>query len=164
MKTQLVVGAILAILGGFIGKILEIVFNRYNSNKENKRIFIVFLNNLKYSCDIVIEYHGRNLTVLPSQLNIISSAFMFYEKNIEKIMGYVIERKREKDFSRWLERVYTAFVNVQTANQIILTQPQLPSSPATVPLVEQARTNFPNYLRELKAAIDETDDLKERVG
>lgn len=88
---------------------------------------------------------------------------MFYDKNIDKIMGYVISRKREKEFSRWLERVYTAFINVQTTNQFILTQGQLPGLPATASLIEQAKTNFPNYLQELKAAIEETEDLKSRM-
>jgi hypothetical protein len=33
VKTQLVVGAVLAIVGGFVGKILEIFFNGYVPKK-----------------------------------------------------------------------------------------------------------------------------------
>ena len=164
MKTQLVVGAVLAIVGGFVGKVLEVLFDQFKTRNENKRIFCVFLDNLKHSCKIVFENHGRTKTILPSQLNIISTGFNFYDRNIDKIMGYVIARKRENDFSRWLERVYTAFVNVQSANQVILTETQLPPSPGTALLVEQAKKNLPDHLQELKAAIDEADSLKERIG
>lgn len=163
MKSQLIVGAVLAIIGGIFGKFLEIFFNQLQVKKENKRIFCIFLDNLKHSCRIVFEHHGRTKTILPSQLNIISSAFAFYDKNIDMIMGYAIIRQRESEFSRWLERTYTAFMNIQAANQVILTQAQLPSSPATTSLVEQAQKNLPDYLQELRAAIEEADSLKKMI-
>lgn len=165
MIQELASGAILAVVGGFAGKMIEYYFEKKKVKGKEREIFYLFLETLENASRVVLEHYSRTKAILPSQMQIISSTFSFYDRNMEKIFGYAMSNNQQREVSRWLERVYTAFFNVQAALGVIWQQQNLPpgSTLSLSPLVVQAGRDLPNYIQEMKEAIDDIARIKQIV-
>lgn len=166
MIQELASGAILAVVGGFAGKMTEYYFEKKKVKEKEREIFYLFLETLENASRVVLEHYNRTKAILPSQMQIISSTFGFYDRNMEKIFGYALSNNQQREVSRWLERVYTAFSNVQAALSVIWQQQNLlPGATLSLsPLVVQAGRDLPSYIQEMKEAIDDIARIKQIVG